>query len=108
MVVLLPCFEFEMAAVEAVSLQRLAGWTLTAVNARVWLTEENGGRDVWLLAGDRHLIRTPGRVVVEAWLPAEAGGDLRAIIRLAPPAARVGSRWRLSWPWPGRAGLVRA
>lgn len=34
-------------------------------------------------------------MVVECWPLAVAGADLPARIRLAPPLARVGSKWRL-------------
>jgi hypothetical protein len=88
MTALLPYIEFEVRAAEAVSLDRLAGWTVVALGTRIWLTEEKGGRDIWLLPGDRHRIAGAGRVVVEAWPAAGADADLPAKIRLAPPIAR--------------------
>ena len=96
MVVVLPSIEFEVGPAEAHSLDRLAGWTLTSVSARVWLTEESGGRDIWLLPGDRHLISSAGRVVVESWPQTGALADRPARIRLAPPATSCARQWR--WP----------
>ncbi len=96
MVVVLPYIEFELGPAEAHSLDRLAGWTLTSVSARVWLTEESGGRDIWLLPGDRHFIASAGRVVVESWPQPGAVADRTARIRLAPPATSFARQWR--WP----------
>lgn len=95
MVVLLPYLEFEVDAAKAVSLDRLAGWTLTSISTRLWLTEEMGGRDIWLLPGERHVIAGAGRVVIESWPAAGATADPAARIRLAPPARSLGRRWCL-------------
>lgn len=93
MAALLPYLEFELCADAAVSLDRLAGWTVISLSGRLWLTEEMGGRDIWLLPGERHRIVQAGRTVVETWpLP---GADSPARIRLAPPADAAGRRWSL-------------
>lgn len=98
MTILHPYFEFEMRPAAAISLRRLSGWTVTAVDGRIWLTEENGGRDIWLQAGDRHFIKGRGRVVVEPWLAGDAVAGV-ARVRLTPPRAeRSGKPWRLRWP----------
>jgi hypothetical protein len=62
------------------------------VGARVWLTEENGGRDIGLLPGERHVISGAGRVVLESWPITGARSDIPARMRLTPPAPapRVG------------------
>ena len=107
MTALLPYIEFEVRAAEAVSLDRLAGWTVVALGTRIWLTEEKGGRDIWLLPGDRHRIAGAGRVVVEPWPTAGTDADLPANIRLAPPTGTFGRRWclpefrlnRVAWTW---------
>jgi len=102
MTILHPYFEFEMRPAAAISLRRLSGWTVTAVDGRIWLTEENGGRDIWLQAGDRHFIKGRGRVVVEPWLAGDAAAGGLARVRLTPPRAahaeRSGKPWRLRWP----------
>ena len=108
MQVQLPYLEFEMGAAEAVSLDRLAGWTLSSVSARVWLTEEKVGEDIWLLPGERHRIRGSGRVVVESWPEARAGSDAPAKIRLAPPAGAFARKWRLPGLALGNAAMARA
>jgi hypothetical protein len=90
MVALLPYIEFEVRAAEAVSLDRLAGWTVVALGTRIWLTEEKGGRDIWLLPGDRHRIAGAGRVVVESWPRPGADADLPA---RDPPGAAGGNLW---------------
>ena len=95
MAALLPYIEFEVHAAEAISLDRFAGWTVVALGTRIWLTEGKGGRDVWLLPGDRHRIAGAGRVVVEPWPTAGTDADLSAKIRLAPPAGTFGRRWCL-------------
>ena len=105
MAILLPYIEFETSASEAVSLQRIAGWTLTAVGARLWLTEESGGSDIWLRPGDRHVVVGAGKVVVESWPAANAAADLPARVRLAPPTARCRRRWKLPRLWP-RQSLI--
>lgn len=98
MAILLPYLEFEINPVEAVSLPRLPGWTLTAVNSRIWLTEESGGRDVWLQPGDRYLVKGRGRVVVEPWLAPDAERLNSARVRLAPPRGSCVRRWGMRWP----------
>ncbi|EXI68518.1 MAG TPA: DUF2917 domain-containing protein [Candidatus Accumulibacter phosphatis] len=95
MTVRTPYVEFAVGAADAVSLARLAGWTLTAVSDRVWLTEENGGRDVWLLPGERHIIAGAGRVVVEPWTEKSCEATRAATIRLLPPAGACWRGWRL-------------
>ncbi|WP_300454282.1 DUF2917 domain-containing protein [Accumulibacter sp.] len=93
MAALLPYLEFELNAAEAVSIDRLAGWTVISVNGRIWLTEEKGGRDVWLLPGGRHRIVGAGRTVVETWPMTDAELPMR--IRLAPPPGTLGRTWCL-------------
>jgi hypothetical protein len=73
-------------------MRHLAGWTFTSVDARVWLTEEHGGRDIWLLPGGRHVISGTGSVVLESWPIAGARSDVPARMRLTPPARAGGVR----------------
>jgi len=103
-----PSIEFAVGAAEAMSLERLAGWTLTAVSDRIWLTEENGGRDVWLLPGQRHIIAGGGRVVVEPW-PMHGGAESHATtIRLRPPTGSCWRQWRLPGLRPGSQAVACA
>ncbi len=91
MTTLLPHVEFELSTGAAVSLDGLAGWTVIALGGRIWLTEEMGGRDIWLLPGQRHRLVQPGTTVIETWpLP---GAELPARIRLAPPAGAARRDW---------------
>ena len=93
MTTLLPDVEFELRADAAVSLDGLAGWTVIALGGRIWLTEEMGGRDVWLLPGQRHRLFHPGTTVIEAWpLP---GAEAPVRVRLSPPAGSYRRRWSL-------------
>ncbi len=79
-------YEFSLGAGDAVSLTRTAGWELLGVSGRVWLTEELGGRDVWLAAGERFRLSRPGRTVIEAAADGE-GATVRMSLR---------RRWRVS------------
>lgn len=90
MLVTSPRFEFEVGSNEAVALEQLAGWTLTAANGQVWLTEENDSRDYCLEPGERHRIRGAGKVVLVSWPTAESSAAQPLIIRLAPPLASLG------------------
>ena len=68
MIVLSPCLEFEVDANDAVSLEQLAGWTLTPANAQIWLTEENDSHDYWLKPGEHHVVHSGGKVVLSSTL----------------------------------------
>ena len=89
MVVLSPCLEFEVDANDAISLERLAGWTLTPANAQIWLTEENDSQDYWLKPGEHHVVHGRGKVVLSSTSSAAHGADLPTVIRLSPPAQRI-------------------
>ncbi|MBL8394922.1 MAG: DUF2917 domain-containing protein [Candidatus Accumulibacter sp.] len=87
--------EFAVGRAEAVSLERLAGWSVIATDGRVWLTEEKEARDIWLLPGERHIITGAGRVVVESWSAGRIDADRPVMVRLAPPAGSCRKEWRL-------------
>lgn len=90
MIVLSPCMEFEVDANDAVSLEHLAGWTLTPANAQVWLTEENDSQDYWLKPGEHHVVHGGGKVVLSSTLTGEPGGSgAPTVIRLSPPASSL-------------------
>lgn len=95
MLVSFPYFEFELSAGEAVSLNRLAGWTIAPVCGRIWLTEENGREDIWLTSGQKYSIRRGGKLVIEAWQATGENSGHAAKIRLRPPPSAFGPRLRL-------------
>ena len=89
MIVLSPCLEFEVDANDAVSLEQLAGWTLTPANAQIWLTEENDSHDYWLKPGEHHVVHSGGKVVLSSTLTGDKdakNADSPTVIRLSPPA----------------------
>lgn len=75
-------FEITLGPDRVLSLRRTAGWAILCKEGRVWLTEELGGEDVWLVAGQRILLSRRGRTVIEA----TAEG---ATLRMLPRAARL-------------------
>lgn len=90
MVVLSPCMEFEVDAHDAISLEQLAGWTLTPANAQIWLTEENDSHDYWLKPGEHHVVHGKGKVVLSS--TTGDGDELPTVIRLSPPAHSIEHR----------------
>ena len=56
-----------LARGEAVPLRDGAGRTVHAHAGRVWITEENGGRDVVLQAGESFRLAHPGLAIIEAF-----------------------------------------
>lgn len=50
-----------------VRMRDAAGTTVSAHNGVVWITEENGERDVVLRAGDSFRFHRSGLALVEAW-----------------------------------------
>ncbi len=70
---------------------------------RAWLTQSGAGPhagDVWLCAGERHLLPAGTEWVVEGWPQA------RVVVLEAPPPQRVSGaalRWRV---WPPALGAV--
>lgn len=86
MIVLSPCLEFEVEANDAVSLEQLAGWTLTPANAQIWLTEENDSHDYWLKPGEHHVVHGGGKVVLSSTVTGSKDESAPTVIRLSPPA----------------------
>jgi hypothetical protein len=86
MIVLSPCLEFEVDANDAVSLEQLAGWTLTPANAQIWLTEENDRKDYWLKPGEHHVVHGGGKVVLSSTVSGAKDTESPTVIRLSPPA----------------------
>jgi Protein of unknown function (DUF2917) len=57
----------------------VAGSRVRVVDGMVWATTSNNPDDVWLGAGDEHIVQSPGLTVVESVAP--------STIELLPPAA---------------------
>ena len=55
-----------LPAREAITLPHVGGTTLRVTQGVIWLTEENGGRDVVLRPGDNWVVESDGDTVVEA------------------------------------------
>lgn len=60
------CIEIELAVGETASLLGAKGCQLRCESGTVWLTEEDGGRDVILRTGERFLLTRGGRAVIES------------------------------------------
>lgn len=58
--------QIELAVGEAASLLGAKGCLLCCERGTVWLTEEDGGHDVILRAGERFLLMRGGRAVIES------------------------------------------
>ena len=56
-----------------VRMRDVAGITVSAHDGVVWITEQNGERDVLLCAGDSFRFRRSGLALVEAWTDAALG-----------------------------------
>ena len=58
--------QIEFAMGEAVSVLEAEGCLLRCERGTVWLTEENGGQDVILRAGEQFILTRSGRAVIES------------------------------------------
>lgn len=58
--------EIDLKIREAVSLLRAKNCVLRCISGKLWVTEENGGGDVLLNAGDAHLLTRRGQTVVQS------------------------------------------
>lgn len=76
------------------SLQRAAGARITVRAGQVWITESGCADDLFLGAGQHHVVAGRGRVVIES-----QGTGCAALVEIAAPALRV--RGRLARLWPG-------
>jgi hypothetical protein len=65
-----PAPELRLARGSIVRMRDAAGTTVLAHDGVVWITEEEGERDVVLRAGDRFQLRRSGLALVEAWTAA--------------------------------------
>jgi hypothetical protein len=76
--------EYDLAPTRMMRVQRARGWAVYCESGELLLTQEGDGRDFVLKAGDRVIINTHGRVLVEA----TCGSRLRL---LQADAARASS-----------------
>lgn len=90
-------WEWPLAAAQVtrVAAERHPRW-LSVTAGRAWLTQSGAGphaADVWLAAGERHLLPAGTEWVVEGWPQA------RIVVLEAPPrsVSAAASRWR-AWP----------
>ena len=95
--------EIDLKIREAVSLLRAKNCVLRCVSGRLWVTEENGGGDVVLNAGDTHLLTRRGQTVVQS---VEKHGGARFQLQLERSPLRVvdARRQRLTALARARAG----
>lgn len=64
--------QIDLARGEAMSLLDADGCLLRCVSGKLWLTEENGGQDIVLAAGQSFQLTRGGRAVIES---IDMGGD---------------------------------
>ena len=89
--------QIDLRVNEAVSLRRAENCQLRCLSGQVWITEENGGSDVVLRAGESHRLTRPGRTVVQSLgqyegarcrlVPAQSPRRLRSLFRRWLPEA---------------------
>ena len=60
------CFHIELGVNEAVSLRHVENSELFCQSGEVWITEENGDKDIVLSAGQSHRLTRAGRTVVQS------------------------------------------
>jgi hypothetical protein len=64
------CYEsgtvISLGSREAISLPGIRGATLRVTQGTLWLTQEDGGRDIVLRTGDNWVVERNGNTVVEA------------------------------------------
>ena len=58
--------QVELGVNEAVSLRRVKNGELRCQSGRVWITEENGDKDIVLSAGQSYRLTRSGRTVVQS------------------------------------------
>jgi hypothetical protein len=75
--------EIDLKIREAVSLLRVKNCVLHCVSGRLWVTEENGGGDIVLNAGDTHLLTRRGQTVVQS-VEKQSGARFRLLLVRSP------------------------
>lgn len=81
-------YEVRLERAQVMSTQSIDGAMIECTQGSLWLTEQ-GEDDLWLHAGERHVLHGNGRVVIE--------GLSQAQVRVSPPALARGlsrvSQW---------------
>lgn len=75
--------QMELGVNEAVSLRGVKNSELRCQSGRVWVTEENGGKDIVLSAGQSHRLTRPGQTVVQS-LDLSEGAQCRVVLPRSP------------------------
>ena len=76
-------FQIELGVNEAVSLRRVKNSELRCQSGSVWITEENGSKDIVLSAGQSYRLTRSGRTVVQS-LGLSEGAQCRVIPLRSP------------------------
>ncbi len=94
------CFHIELGVNEAVSLRHVENSELFCQSGDVWITEENGEKDIVLSAGQSHRLTRAGRTVVQSLGPSD-GAQCR--VQLPRSSHSVATRLRRWLPEVGRS-----
>lgn len=97
-------FEFDLECGKVVELMHAENVELRCLRGKIWVTEENGGADIVLAAGQRFRLTRPGRAVAQP-----VGGNEAVRCRIYPRGAEGSVRTLLkNWGRRLRTGLVSA
>lgn len=77
------CFQIDLGVNEAVSLRHVENSELFCQSGDVWITEENGEKDIVLSAGQSHRLTRAGRTVVQS-LGLSDGAQCRVVLPCSP------------------------
>ncbi len=75
--------QIELGVNDTVSLRGVKDSELRCQSGRVWVTEENGGKDIVLSAGQSHRLTRPGQTVVQS-LGLSEGAQCRVVLPRLP------------------------
>ena len=75
--------QIDLGVNEAVSLRREKNGELRCQSGSVWITEENGGKDIVLSAGQSYRLTGQGRTVVQS-LGLSDGAQCRVVLPRSP------------------------
>lgn len=98
------CLQIELGVNEAISLRRVKNSELRCQSGTVWITEENGDKDIVLSAGQSYLLKRPGRTVVQS-LGLSEGARCRVVLPRSPHGLLALLRRWLPEAGAGKANL---
>ncbi len=75
--------QIDLGVNEAVSLRRVKNSELRCQSGSVWITEENGSKDIVVSAGQSYRLTRPGRTVVQS-LGLSDGAQCRVVLPRSP------------------------